>query len=102
MTRGLFFRMWEEQQGLCLICKTILYTGSAGRSGYTLDHDHDSGRPRALLCQGCNKHAALKEGADIERYRNTPFYDYVQQHRKKVDDVERPDGRREDEADSPQ
>ena len=102
MTRGMFFRMWEEQSGRCRICSAELYTGSSGRSGYTLDHDHMTGKPRSLLCQGCNKHAALKEDADIDKYRNTPFYDYVQLHRKRVDDVEGPDGRREEPADGHQ
>lgn len=101
MTRGLFYRMWEAQQGLCAICSEILYTGSSGRSGYTLDHDHDTGRPRALLCQSCNKHSALKEGADLESYRNTPFYDYVHLHRKKVEDVGRTDGAGKTETDGP-
>ena len=99
MTRGWFFRMWEEQNGKCAICSKPLYTGSAGRSGYTLDHDHDTGSPRSLLCQGCNKHAALKEDADINRFIDTPFYDYVQRHRKKVDDVEGSDRGREDKVD---
>lgn len=99
MTRGLFFRMWETQEGLCAICRTALYVGSSGRSGYTLDHDHDTGRPRALLCQSCNKHAALKEGALLDLYRDTPFYDYVLLHRRKVEDVERSDRGQDDGAD---
>lgn len=81
--------MWEAQQGLCRICREVLYTGSSGRSGYTLDHDHATGKPRSLLCQGCNKHAALKEDADMEKFKDTPFYDYVLQHRKEVENVER-------------
>lgn len=92
MTRGLFFRMWDEQQGQCKICKDALSTGSSGRSGFTLDHDHETGKPRSLLCQACNKHAALKEGAVIGLFKNTPFYDYVLQHRKESGNVERPDG----------
>jgi hypothetical protein len=99
MTRGLFFRMWEQQDGKCRICSEVLSVGSSGRSGFTLDHDHDTGRPRSLLCQGCNKHAALKEGADIDQFKDTPYYDYVQQHRK-VNDVEGLDGSGEDKMDS--
>jgi hypothetical protein len=89
--------MWDEQGGRCSICEEILYTGFSGRSGYTLDHDHDTGRPRSLLCQGCNKHGALKEDADIERFKGTPYYDYVHRHRKKVEDVGQPDGTRTNE-----
>ena len=96
MTRGIFLRMWEAQDGKCIICSEILYTGSAGRSGYTLDHDHDTKKPRALLCQGCNKHSALKEGADLSKFEGTPHYDYVLLHRKKADDVERSNGDAED------
>lgn len=99
MTRGLFYRMWDEQGGKCYICEEVLYTGSSGRSGYTLDHDHNTGRPRALLCQGCNKHAALKEGADLDKFRDTPYYDYVQRHRK-VDNVEGSDGTGTDKMDN--
>lgn len=101
MTRGLFFRMWEEQDGKCSICRDILQVGFSGRSGYTLDHDHTTGKPRSLLCQSCNKHGALKEGADIERFKDTPFYDYVLRHGK-VNDVERTDGGSENGVDSDQ
>ena len=90
MTRGLFFRMWEAQKGLCAICTAALHVGwvKVGRSGYTLDHDHETGKPRSLLCQGCNKSTALKEGADIDQFMDTPFYDYVLKHRKATDNVE--------------
>lgn len=86
MTRGMFFRMWEDQGGLCAICDEELYTGSSGRSGYTLDHDHDTHKPRALLCQGCNKHTALKEGADISKFLNTPHGDYLLKHKELPND----------------
>lgn len=97
MTRGMFFRMWERQDGKCAICATPLYTGRIvnGRSGYTLDHDHDTGKPRALLCQGCNKSTALKEGADMTKFKDTPFYDYVLRH-KEIKNVEGPDSGAED------
>lgn len=100
MTRGLFFKMWEQQSGMCAICKEILTTGTSGRSGFTLDHDHQSGLPRALLCQGCNKHSALKENADLSLYKTTPFYDYVLQHRKENRNVEKPNGGAEECSDS--
>jgi hypothetical protein len=99
MTRGLFFRMWEAQQGRCDICLTELYTGVSGRAGFTLDHDHDTGRPRSLLCAGCNKHGALKEGADLNKFKGTPYYDYVLRHKEKSN-VEGPERGAEDCADS--
>lgn len=38
--------MKESQGGLCLICKT--------RAAEHVDHDHASGRVRAILCESCN------------------------------------------------
>ncbi len=43
-------RMLAEQNGVCAICKKV------SRDGKTLvvDHDHDTGKVRALLCSTCN------------------------------------------------
>jgi len=38
--------MYFEQDGTCLICQE--------REAKCLDHDHETGRPRGLLCLGCN------------------------------------------------
>jgi hypothetical protein len=38
--------MYFEQDGQCLICKE--------REAVCIDHDHDTGRARGLLCRGCN------------------------------------------------
>lgn len=35
----------------CEICRTPL---SLGRSGYAVDHDHQSNKIRGVLCQDCN------------------------------------------------
>jgi len=44
-------KMFDEQGGGCAIC------GGINKSGYRLavDHDHNTGRIRALLCQNCNR-----------------------------------------------
>ena len=42
-------RMYEAQDGQCLICGT-----SPARKRLHVDHDHETGRVRGLLCSGCN------------------------------------------------
>lgn len=42
-------RMHEHQDGLCAICK-----GLPQKKGLSVDHNHQSGKVRALLCSRCN------------------------------------------------
>lgn len=44
-------RMFEDQKGLCAICKR---PEEAGVSRLHVDHCHSSGKIRALLCHSCN------------------------------------------------
>lgn len=46
LTLTQYEKMLENQKGLCLLCD------EAGP--LTVDHDHDTGRIRGLLCIGCN------------------------------------------------
>ena len=46
-----FLRMSAEQGGRCAICG--LTEAETGRS-HQLDHDHDTGKPRGILCLTCN------------------------------------------------
>lgn len=41
-----------QQQGNCAICG--VHGSKTGRKTLLLDHDHVTGRPRALLCHHCN------------------------------------------------
>ena len=41
-----FNQMLLEQEGLCAICRT--------QSKLNVDHDHETGRVRGLLCKRCN------------------------------------------------
>jgi hypothetical protein len=45
--KAMFEAMYFEQDGKCAmpVCE---------REAFSVDHDHDTGRPRGLLCQGCN------------------------------------------------
>lgn len=44
-------RMFKEQGGVCYLCKR---PQSKGRKNLSVDHDHRTGRVRALLCTRCN------------------------------------------------
>ena len=49
-------QMFEQQQGVCAIC----HTRETARNQYgpqhlSVDHDHDTGEIRGLLCDQCNK-----------------------------------------------
>lgn len=49
-------RLLAEQSGVCSICKqpeTVKQKGKVVR--LTIDHDHKTGKLRALLCQRCNR-----------------------------------------------
>lgn len=48
---GDYDRMYEEQGGKCFICQRA--TGK--RKRLAVDHDHDTGLVRGLLCGPCNK-----------------------------------------------
>ena len=49
-------QMYEDQDGKCAICRqpeTREYK-TAGVCELCIDHDHDTGKVRALLCDACN------------------------------------------------
>jgi hypothetical protein len=45
--------MLEEQDGACAICLST--EDSYGRSKFSVDHDHETGAVRGLLCTHCNR-----------------------------------------------
>lgn len=65
-----------EQGGVCAICK-LPESYRDGWSGdiklLSIDHDHDTGNVRGLLCQKCNV-ALGNMGDDPERVRNLARY----------------------------
>lgn len=53
LTRGAYAAMLEGQGGGCAICGTT-HPGNKRRH-FAVDHDHDTGKVRGLLCMGCNR-----------------------------------------------
>jgi hypothetical protein len=73
--------MLSTQGGVCAICGKA-ETRTHGRTGtefrLAVDHDHETGRVRGLLCQGCNRGIGLL-GDNVERLRKAA--DYVERGR---------------------
>jgi hypothetical protein len=44
----------EAQNGACAVCGAVLVEGR-GKDAMCVDHDHKTGRLRALLCGACNR-----------------------------------------------
>lgn len=66
--------MLEAQDGVCAVCGNE-ETGENqhGRMALAVDHDHSTGRVRALLCHRCNRALGLL-GDDAERVRQLYLY----------------------------
>jgi len=60
-----FDALIEKQEGRCAICSTDT---PGGKGNWHVDHDHDSGRIRGLLCHHCNLMLG-NSGDDPERLR---------------------------------
>ena len=66
-----FLAMVEAQRGLCALCER-----APGRKGLGVDHCHDTGQVRALLCARCNLGlGSLRDSADLCR-RAARYLDY--------------------------
>jgi hypothetical protein len=77
--------MLADQDGRCAICSVELMSGRKGSERACLDHDHQSGKPRAFLCGSCNSrlgHFETVQGfpesisaalaAYLEKFRSRP------------------------------
>jgi hypothetical protein len=52
-----YANQFVQQNGLCAICGTDKPGGNAdseGNTAFAIDHNHDTGEIRALLCRSCN------------------------------------------------
>jgi hypothetical protein len=53
-TAEAFDKEWEKQDGKCAICRIEMKRVGRGANGVQADHDHQSKKPRALVCHHCN------------------------------------------------
>jgi hypothetical protein len=72
---GEYERLLAFQAGRCAICRWA--KGGSGRR-LAVDHDHDSGEPRGLLCQPCNRELLGRHNTEALiraiAYLNDPAY----------------------------
>lgn len=74
-----YMAMLEAQQGLCVVCgQPPQEDGIKAASRLHVDHDHVTGKVRALLCNSCNN--------GIGRFRDDPALlraaaEYIERHR---------------------
>lgn len=73
VTPEAFSSMLSEQGGACAVCRT----GEPGKKGWAVDHCHDTGRVRGVLCNACNLSLGLLQD-DPARIRAAA--DYVERH----------------------
>lgn len=50
-----YWQLYRAQMGMCAICQNR----RRGMRGLVIDHDHETGRVRALLCAKCNSAIGL-------------------------------------------
>lgn len=69
VTHQEFMEQWESQKGCCSICSDELpdlMTYENRRRGYAIDHNHETGKFRGILCLQCNSLLGMaKDSTDI-------------------------------------
>ena len=52
MTQEKYLNMEKEQKGVCYLCKN---PSTTKKRVLVVDHDHETGKVRRLLCDKCNR-----------------------------------------------
>lgn len=73
-----FNQMWEGQEGKCACCLQEMKRGGQKSNCACVDHDHATGKVRAIICRECN--------LGIAHFRETPercelAADYLRKYR---------------------
>jgi hypothetical protein len=79
MTVADYNALLAEQKGVCAICRNPeLRRGNHGKAKrLSVDHDHETGKVRGLLCQDCNTALGLLK-EDTTRIGN--LVDYIHKY----------------------
>lgn len=71
VTHAEFLQQWDAQQGCCSICEDALpdlMTYDNRRRGYAIDHNHETGEFRGILCTNCNSLLGMaKDSTEVLR-----------------------------------
>jgi hypothetical protein len=62
-----FERMKAAQAGACALCGQVPPPSKDGKEVLFVDHDHETGQVRALLCRRCNLAVGWVEKCDIAK-----------------------------------
>jgi hypothetical protein len=70
LPRGWFHGQYKKQQGLCGICGKPETTNGTRKhtkldKRMAIDHSHETGKVRGLLCMSCNTKLAVLENAEF-------------------------------------
>lgn len=79
-------QMVKDQDGKCLICGGPPTVGRTGKPCFAVDHNHDTGEVRGLLCNGCN--IKLHAIEDEQFYASAHIYLYNRDSRWAADLLE--------------
>lgn len=91
LTRERYIEMYELQKGCCMICgihKELYTFKNRGRQSVLyVDHCHETGRVRGLLCLECNKGlGAFKDSLDLLQRAILYLHDQLEYNK---EDIER-------------
>jgi hypothetical protein len=75
LTETDYILMLHEQDGGCAICGAT--EGDSSKKNLCVDHDHNTGKVRGLLCTACN-HVIGRFEDDVNRLRRAA--DYIERH----------------------